>query len=161
MIAFKGIVWRILPAERAAAPCAPVQSPEGRFHHSGQAVLYASLTPEGAGVAIARYLGPGAAARMIQPLSVSAERLVDLRALPDPTRASVVWQDIRALGSPSPTWAFSDAARARNAQGMLYPSRSRPELTHLVLFDPAPPLVAPAGEARPWPERMPELSTEP
>ncbi|WP_414898616.1 RES family NAD+ phosphorylase [Rhodovulum sp. YEN HP10] len=151
MIAFRGLVWRLIAAEQSEAPCAPVSSPEGRFHHSGQAVLYASLTPEGAGVAIARYLTPDAPARALVPLAVAADRIVDLRALPDPTRASVVWQDLRSAGAPSPTWAFSDAARRDGAQGMLYPSRSRPDLTHLVLFDPAPPLVRAAGPARTWP----------
>ncbi|MCE8417994.1 RES family NAD+ phosphorylase [Rhodovulum sulfidophilum] len=151
MIAFRGLVWRLLPTERAGAPCAPVASPEGRFHRPGEAVLYASLTAEGAGVAIARYLTPDAPARALVPLAVTADRIVDLRALPAPNPASIVWQDLRASGAPAPTWAFSDAARAEGAEGLLYPSRSRPELSHLVLFDPAPPLVQPAGPARPWP----------
>jgi hypothetical protein len=50
---------------------------------------------------------------------------------------SVVWLDAWAGGRPSTTWRFSDAARTAGAQGMLYSSRSRPELTHLVIFDPA------------------------
>ena len=52
-------------------------------------------------------------------------------------KASVVWQDIRAVGSPSPTWLFSDAARDAGADAMLYSSRSQPELSHVVVFDTA------------------------
>lgn len=151
MIPFRGIVWRILPAAQGTTPTAPARAPEGRFHHSGQVALYASLTPEGAGVAIRRYVAPGDPPRAIVPLAVAADRIEDLRALTDPTRASVVWQDIREGGVPAPTWALSDAARARGAQGLLYPSRSRPALTHLVLFSTAAPLVAPAGAPCPWP----------
>ncbi|MBN2905968.1 MAG: RES family NAD+ phosphorylase [Rhodobacteraceae bacterium] len=151
MIAFRGMVWRILDADRAGAPCAPARAPEGRFHHSGQVALYASFTAEGAGVAIRRYVQPGDPSRVIVPLRINATRLRDLRALPDPTRASVVWQDLRAAGQPAPTWALSDAARAAGAQGMMYPSRSRPELTHLVLFQTSAALVAPAGPPLPWP----------
>jgi len=153
VIAWDGLVWRILDARNAAWPCAPARAPEGRFHHSGQVALYASLSEEGAGVAIRRYVSDADGPRVIVPLRVAADRIVDLRALPDPTRASIVWQDIRATGAPAPTWTFSDAARAAGAQGMLYPSRSRPDLTHLVLFEVDAPLVVAAGPPRPWPER--------
>jgi hypothetical protein len=65
------------------------------------------------------------------------DRVLDLRGRAD---LSVIWQDQRTAGKPSPTWAFSDAARLKGAQAMLYSSRSRPELSHLVLFD-APELL--------------------
>jgi RES domain-containing protein len=143
---FRAIVWRILWADLADAPLAPARAPEGRFHHGGQRALYASLTAEGALVAIRRYVHHDDPPRVIIPLQVTADRITDLRQLPDPSRASVVWQDDRASGAPAPTWALSDAARATGAQGMLYASRSRPDLTHLVLFDPHPGLVTVAGE---------------
>ena len=149
MISFSGTVWRILAADRVEMATAPARHPEGRFHHSGQVALYASLTPEGAGVAIARYLVGDSTPRVIVPLAICAPRIVDHRG--DPA-LSVVWQERRAeTGAPSPTWAFSDAARARGAQGVLYSSRSRPDLSHLALFDLAPETLAPAGPAEPWP----------
>ena len=37
----------------------------------------------------------------------------------------------------SPTWLFSDEARDKGADAMLYSSRSRPELSHVVIFDTA------------------------
>jgi hypothetical protein len=140
----------ILRAFRAihagADPLAPAQSPEGRFHHSGQWAIYASLTPEGCAVAIRRYLRADDPPRVVVPLALGPLRLTDLRGRAE---VSAVWQDIRAGGAPSPTWAFSDAARAAGAQGVLYSSRSRPELTHLVIFDPA--VIVGTGAPLPFP----------
>jgi hypothetical protein len=130
MQAFGGIVWHMTAA--GADPLRPAGAPEGRFHHSGQTALYTSLTVEGTVVAMQRYLRPDHPPRLVVPLTIRAARLADLRGK---TEASVVWQDLRAKGASSPTWAFSDAARRDGAQGMLYSSRSRPDLTHLVLFD--------------------------
>ncbi len=62
----------------------------------------------------------------------------------------MVWQDIRATGAAAPTWVFSDAARAAGAQGLLYSSRSRPELSHLVMFDLSGDAVQALGPTRPW-----------
>ena len=128
---FAAPVWRLLPREPGIAPDSPARAPEGRFHHSGQLAAYASLSAEGAAVAIRRYLVDGAP-RDLVAMRLSASRVADARGRPE---ASVVWQDIRAGGAPSPTWAFSDEARASGAQAMLYASRSRPELSHVVVFD--------------------------
>ncbi len=125
-------VWRILPQELADTPSAPASAPEGRFHHSGQIAAYASLTAEGAEVAIKRYLDVPIA-RVLAAMHLDAERIADERGNP---AASVVWQDIRAGGVRSPTWRISDAARKAGAQAMLYSSRSRPDLSHVVVFDP-------------------------
>lgn len=80
------------------------------------------------------------------PLQIDATLLADLRGNPD---ASAVWQDIRANGAAAPTWVYSDAARASGAQGILYSSRSRPDLTHVVLFDLS--VVSSVGQAIPFP----------
>ncbi len=147
MIRFQGRVWRIVFAEHQGAPTAPARFPEGRFHHSGQWTVYTSLTLEGAGVAIAAYVAREDRARVAIALDVNA-KVVDLRALPDPTTASVVWQTDRARGHPAPTWALSDAARKQGADGVLYPSRSRPDLTHLTLF--APQAIVSSKPPIPW-----------
>jgi len=125
-------VWRILPDALIKTPNAPAQSPEGRFHHSGQIAAYASLSPLGARVAIKRYLSDEVP-RYLVPMRLKAERVVDERGNKS---ASIVWQDIRANGDVSPTWSISDAARDMGAQAMLYSSRSRPDLSHVVVFDP-------------------------
>ena len=125
-------VRRILPREMADTPSAPATSPEGRFHHSGQVAAYASLSAEGAAVAIKRYLDVPIA-RVLVAMRLEAGRIADERGN---SAASVVWQDIRAAGDPSPAWAISDAARQAGAQAMLYSSRSRPDLAHVVVFEP-------------------------
>ena len=84
-------------------------------------------------MAIQRYLNNGVS-RVLVPMWLTASQVVDERGNRD---ASVVWQDIHAGGQPSPTWAISDAARATGAVAMLYSSRSRPDLSHVVVFDPA------------------------
>ncbi|MDZ7283661.1 RES family NAD+ phosphorylase [Sphingomonas sanguinis] len=132
MMNFDGPVWRLLPQAGLADPAAPARAPEGRFHHDGQIAAYASLTAEGAGVAIRRYLGDGVA-RVLIPMRLTAQCVADARGL---VSASVVWQDVTAVKGISPTWAISDMARQAGAQAMLYSSRSRPDLSHVVVFGP-------------------------
>lgn len=148
LIAFSGTAWRMIFAGQDART--PVRSPEGRFHHSGQSALYTSLSPEGTAVAIRRYVSPADPPRQVAALVLAPIRVADHRGNP---ALSLVWQDIRAAGKAAPTWAWSDAARAAGAEGLLYSSRSRPELTHLVLFaDPARLIlsVGPVQDAAPW-----------
>ena len=130
---FAGPVWRILPQALVDTPAEPAKAPEGRFHHSGQIAAYASLSAEGASVAIQRYLGDRIARKLV-PMWLKSDCVVDERGN---RTASVIWQDIHASELQSPTWAFSDTARDAGAQAMLYSSRSRPELNHVVIFDPA------------------------
>ncbi len=133
LIAFDQPVWRLVPAIYSGTPAAPARAPEGRFHHGDQTATYASLTATGAGVAMQRYLGDGIA-RVMVPMHLTATRVVDHRGNRD---LAIVWQDIRAGGAVSPTWAFSDAARAAGAQAMIYPCRTRHDLSHVVIFEPA------------------------
>lgn len=132
LISFDGPVWRLLPESLVTTPCEPARAPEGRFHHSGQIAAYASLTAEGAHVAIKRYIADGVK-RVLVSLRLKSDRVVDQRGN---KLASIVWQDVRAAGAISPTWAWSDAARDIGAQAMLYSSRSRPDLVHVVVFQP-------------------------
>ena len=129
---FDGPVWRILPLALVDTPAEPARAPEGRFHHSGQIAAYASLSAEGASVAIQRYLGDQIARKLV-PMWLKSDCVVDERGN---KAVSVIWQDIRASGLQSPTWVFSDTARDAGAKAMLYSSRSRPELDHVVIFDP-------------------------
>ena len=148
-IAFDGPVWRVLPKASVDTPAIPAGAPEGRFHHSGQIAAYASLSAEGAGVAMQRYLRDGVE-RYLIPMRLTAKRVADARGMPS---ASVVWQDLRDTGVTPPTWRFSDAARQAGADAMLYASRSRPDLTHVVIFRPeclngfGKASVYPAGES--------------
>lgn len=134
LVPFEGTIWRIMFADQAANPCAPVRGPQGRFHHSGQPALYSSLTAEGAGVALKRYLAPDDPARVIAALTVKFTAISDMRGN---AAAAIQWHHIAASGLAAPTWAISDTARNDGAQALLYSSRTRPELNHLVIFDPA------------------------
>ncbi|MDE2434974.1 MAG: RES family NAD+ phosphorylase [Sphingomonadales bacterium] len=133
MIAYDGPVWRLLTEQLVGSPTTPAAAPEGRFHHSGQIAAYASLTAEGAEVAIKRYLTDNRK-RLLVPMWLKAEAVADVRGN---VAASVVWQDQRQSGAIPSTWAISDAARREGAEALLYSSRSRPELSHVVVFDPA------------------------
>lgn len=86
MISFDGPIWRLLPKELAAQPAAPASAPEGRFHHSGQVAAYASLSAEGAIIAIQRFLGDGIE-RVLIPMRLAAQRVADARGMPS---ASIV-----------------------------------------------------------------------
>lgn len=130
---FEGQVWRILPDQLVNTPAAPASAPEGRFHHSGQIAAYASLTAEGARIAIQRYLEDDFG-RVLIPMWLSARFVADVRGN---LSASVIWQDYRARALTPPTWALSDISRRDGAQALLYSSRSRPEFSHVVVFDPA------------------------
>ena len=130
---FNGPVWRLLPMSLVNTPSISAQAPVGRFHHSGQVAAYASLSVEGVVVAMRRYLNDGVK-RALVPMWLKSDHVADEREHSD---ASVVWQDIYASGKASPTWTFSDAARAAGADAMLYSSRSRSELSHVVVFDTA------------------------
>ena len=130
---FNGPVWRLLPMSLAKTPSIPAQAPIGRFHHSGQVAAYASLSVEGVVVAMHRYFGDGVG-RVLVPMWLASNHVADERGNPE---ASMVWQDIYSSREASPTWVFSDAARGEGADAMLYSSRSRPELSHVVIFDTA------------------------
>jgi len=131
-LSFQGPVWRILPSNLLDTPTIPSLAPEGRFHHSGQIAAYASLSAEGAAIAINRYLDDGIH-RSLVPMWLNALRVTDERGNRNST---IVWQDIRSEGLASPTWDYSDSARTAGAQAMLYSSRSRPDLSHVVVFQP-------------------------
>jgi len=147
---FKGLVWRIMFADQKHGVCKPVNSPVGRFHHDGQVALYTSCTEEGASVAIKRYVNPNDPERIIVPLAVDMDRIYDIRNTANSRSASVVWQDTFEKDGFSPTWEYSDAARDAGAQGMLYASRSRPDLSHFVLFLVSAELIKQSGECRAW-----------
>jgi hypothetical protein len=147
VLEFSGPVWRILFLSQIDAPLAPAKAPEGRFHYAGQTALYASLSTEGAGVAIRRYVSDGDPPRVLQRARITDARLVDLRGQRD---ASIIWQDIHDRQGRSPTWQFSDQARAMGADGLLYSSRSRPELSHVVLFNISPDLIRTDATATKW-----------
>ncbi|MBL1435256.1 MAG: RES family NAD+ phosphorylase [Rhodobacteraceae bacterium] len=137
----EGTFYRLIETARAGDNLAPARSPEGRFHCSGQQAMYLSETPAGCHVAMAYYARSDGPALSLHALALSNAYVLDLRNPTqcarlgiDPSNVNNRWQNERAEGLEASTWAISDAARLAGADGMLSPSRSRPELTHLTLF---------------------------
>lgn len=160
-IVFSGRCWRMKFLAKADNILAPAHAPEGRSHRDGQQALYLSCSIEGTVVATRRYMRDDDPPRAIFPLYVSKAQIVDLRDAAatailgiDTTHRAAEWQELRARGLPSPTWAISDRVRALGLDGMLYASRTDPEKSHLTLFrwnETGAAQVARAGEPIPWP----------
>jgi RES domain-containing protein len=136
-----GRYWRAGFLGQEAQLLAPAGAPQGRWHHSRQRALYLSGSPEGCQVALRVYVKPHDPPRGIFPFEVAEARVADLRDAG--TRAALgatledihaFWADLQAAGKPSPTWRLSDLLRGLGLDGLLSPSRSRPDLTHLTLF---------------------------
>ena len=157
---YSGRLWRILFSDRQHEALDPARHPEGRFHHDGQRALYASPTPDAAGVAIDSYYRPGDPPRIILPLWLDGARLLDFR---DPATSAALglcgdettvdWRTDRAAGHPARSWRASDAARAAGADGIIYFSRKARPLWHVALFcwnGPSGPELHLDGEARPF-----------
>ena len=136
-----GTFYRLIDMARAGDVLAPAKAPEGRFHHDGQQAIYLSETPEGTRVAMAYYARAGDPEQTLFTLHLTGAMVVDATDFDhcaqlgiDPSPARIRWQKERTAGRVASTWALSDAARALGADGMLYPSSTRPDLTHLVLW---------------------------
>jgi RES domain-containing protein len=155
-----GRYWRAGFLDRAAQLLNPAGAPHGRWHHHGQKALYLSGSPEGCQVALRVYVEKTDPPRGIFPFQISGARIVDLRDAT--TRAALgvplpdihaFWADIAAQGKVSPTWDLSDHLRDLGLDGLLSPSRSRPDLTHLTLFNwnaGNGPQVIPDGKPEPF-----------
>lgn len=158
-----GRFWRSTFVETAHSLTQPASAPNGRWHHGGQTALYLSGSPEGCTVALKVYLRQDDLPRGIFPLDVIAQRIVDLRdaRVRDAFEVSLTdihafWNDYVQAGETSPTWELSDQLRGLGVEGILSPSRSRPDLTHLTLFNwntPDGPTVARDGAPLEWPGR--------
>ena len=140
-LVLNSVYYRMKALAEADGILDPAHAPEGRSHRGGQRALYLSATPEGCVVATARYTDATTPARGIFPLRVQGAEVVDLRddkataALGiDTTHRATEWQNLRAMGLPSPTWDIADRVRDLGLDGMLYASRSDPRKTHLTLF---------------------------
>ena len=118
------------------------------------------MSPEGCRIALKVYERADDPQRGSFPVQVAADRIVDLRNADTRDGLAIsladihaFWSDLCAEGHMPPTWVIADALRGQGADGILSPSRSRPDLTHLTLFrwntDDAP-TVTPAGRPVSW-----------
>ena len=133
--------YRIVFAKSLPDILTPARNSEGRFHHDGEPALYTSCTPEGARLALGYYARPEDPPRLIVKLNVTNANLFDLgdkaacSALSiNYDDATVRWQNERAIGALATPWKISDVVRKSGADGMFFPSSSRPDLFHMVLF---------------------------
>ncbi len=136
-----GQFWRSVFKTDLARVLDGARSPEGRYHHDGQAALYISPSPEFSRIAVDAYLRDGDPPRVIVLLALANARLADLR---DPmvqqaldlngTESGTPWQPERTAGRPATSWIASDAARNADADGIIYAARSDPARWHVVLF---------------------------
>ncbi len=155
-----GIFYRIAFAQYADQVLDGAIHPEGRFHHDGQAALYASPSPETAAIAIDIYLKDNDAPRVMIPICIEHANLVDLRDHDicakmgiNPIWPSVPWSDERAAGKDATSWKASDIVRDSGADGMIYASRRAPERWHIVLFrwnQPGTAMVRVKDAPTPW-----------
>jgi RES domain-containing protein len=136
-----GRFWRTVLASDVERVLDGAISPEGRYHHEGQAAFYMSPSPEYSRIAVDAYLRADAPPRVIVPLDVTGANLADLRA-PDVqqalglvgTESGTLWQPERVMGQPATSWIASDAARNTGADGIIYAARSDATRWHIVLF---------------------------
>lgn len=137
-----GRFWRAIFEGDDAQLLKPAGAPAGRWHHNGQTALYCSMQPDACRVSINLFATADDPRRMIHLIEVTVDRIVDLRIpqIRDDLNTSLSdihadWKEERTSGQPAATWLLSDRLRKLGAQGILSPSRSRPDLTHLTLFD--------------------------
>ena len=135
-----GTIYRIVFEHLVDKIMDGVLSPEGRFHHDGEAAFYCSPTPQAASIAIDRYVGDDDPPRVLCQIAVENADVFDLRTAVqttdhiDPAWGSVHWAPERAAGQRATTWRASDAVRALDVDGMIYTSRTAPDRWQLLLF---------------------------
>lgn len=140
MIPLSGCFWRIIFADRLGQVLTGARTPEGRLHHSGQAAFYMSPRRDWASIAIDAYVSADDPPRMLVAFQLTQARVMDLRDAQTCARlgittatAGVPWQSERQAGNKATSWLASDAVRATDADGLIYPARSYPGRWHVVL----------------------------
>lgn len=113
----------------------------GRYSRTNEPTLYLSSSVDGVEAAMVAHKDARSVALEIVEIDVEASGIVDLRnatALEavgiDIADAVAPWQDIVATGGTPRSWKVRDRLREAGANGLIDPSRKRPELWHLVLF---------------------------
>ncbi|MFT5006678.1 MAG: RES domain-containing protein [Paracoccaceae bacterium] len=144
--------YRIVFARDVEHSLRAAQNPEGRFHHSGQPALYMSLSKSGAIAAVRYYAKADDPQRIMINLALSDANLIDIRDAKmcdalgfSQDQSTIRWQNERKAGKAASTWQVSDKVRAKGVDGMIYTSRSQPDLSHLVLFRWNPPQLSSIG----------------
>ena len=114
----------------------------GRFSRPDQPTLYMSSSVEGVETAMIAHASSRTVALEIIELEVEAGNIADLRNPSllarigiEASDATAPWQDVVAAGGTPRSWTVRDQLVAAGANGLIDPSRKRPGLWHLVLFN--------------------------
>jgi RES domain-containing protein len=131
-----------------------VTRPPARFNRAGQDALYLSPDEPSARVAIGQYVTSDSRDRELITLEVSACKLLDLR---DEDHSELYelarqpWIAPLKNGLEPPSWIAADLIRASGYHGLIDPSRRRPGLWHITLFEwnaPGAPNVTHAEQVK-------------
>jgi RES domain-containing protein len=133
--------WRAMAVGKEHLLLKRTTAKTGMFHYGTQRALYMSDSAEGCRMIVRGYLRPDGPFHRIFPMKVEDAQVADL------TRADIrdalgislddihaPWQKAVKEGQHPVTWTISDRLREMGADGVLTPSHSRPDLTHLTLF---------------------------
>jgi RES domain-containing protein len=114
----------------------------GRYSPPDVPTLYLSSSPEGVAAAMIAHAGDRTPDLKVLQFQVEATQIVDLRdheALIligiNPADAAADWQGAVATGGTPPSWRVREALQRLGANGLIDPSRKRPGLWHLTLFN--------------------------
>lgn len=114
----------------------------GRYSRASEPTLYLSSSVDGVEAAMIAHPDTRSAKPTIMEVDVVASHIVDLRDRAarasvgiDLADAAAPWQQVVADGGVPTSWLVRDRLRACGASGLIDPSRKRPGLWHLVLFE--------------------------
>jgi RES domain-containing protein len=113
----------------------------GRYSRPGQPTLYLSSSVDGVEAAMITHKSDRSSSLEVVNVEVEASDIFDLRdsyALAsigiDIADAVAPWQEVMAAGDTPRSWTVRDRIIEAGANGLIDPSRKRPGLWHLVLF---------------------------
>ncbi|MBG6191681.1 RES domain-containing protein [Arthrobacter sp. CAN_A212] len=137
----KGLFYRAVdPAHRGTALTGSRSA--GRYSPPDVPTLYLSSSPEGVAAAMIAHTDNRTPGLEVLRFEVEAHQIVDLRdheALKSvgvsPADAAADWQGAVAAGDTPPSWRVREALQSLGAKGLIDPSRKRPGLWHLTLFN--------------------------
>jgi RES domain-containing protein len=112
--------------------------PAARFNRMGQDALYLSPDEASARVAIGEYIRADDPPRVLAHFQVTSCHLVDMRqaAAADVYElARQPWQQPFKRGEAPSSWLAADRLREAGHVGLIDPSRQRPGLWHITLFN--------------------------
>ncbi|SFS18128.1 RES domain-containing protein [Agrococcus baldri] len=127
----------------------------GRYSRASSPTLYLSASREGVAAALEAHADARSSKLVVVEIDVDASGIVDLRdaaaleaAGIELADATAPWQAAVRAGAEPPSWGVRDRLVELGARGLIDPSRKRPGLWHLALFDwnrPGAPVVTMAG----------------